>query len=237
MTESRLYFKQLLSGLDFAMDDFMAQQMANFVYIIGDRETGEAIIVDPAYGVAELLEIAGEDDMRITGALGTHFHADHIGGDLMGHPVEGFEALLELQGMKLHVQALETEWVQKTTSLSVDDIQEHEPGDTLDVGSIQIQMMHTPGHTPGSQCFLVDGKLIAGDTLFLTGCGRTDLPGSKPSDMYKSLQRLSELPDEIVVFPGHNYSMNTSATMATTREQNMVFRPSSEEQWLRAFAQ
>ncbi len=237
MTESRLYFKQLLSGLDFAMDDFMAQQMANFVYIIGDRETGEAIIVDPAYGVAELLEIAGEDDMRITGALGTHFHADHIGGDLMGHPVEGFEALLELQGMKLHVQSLETEWVQKTTSLARDDIQEHEPDDTLAVGSIQIQMMHTPGHTPGSQCFLVDGKLIAGDTLFLTGCGRTDLPGSKPSDMYKSLQRLSALPDEIVVFPGHNYSMSTSATMGTTREQNMVFRPSSEDQWLRAFAQ
>lgn len=237
MTESRLYFKQLLSGIDFAEENFMAQQMANFVYLIGDRETGEAVVVDPAYGVEELVAIAGGDDMNITGALGTHFHADHIGGDLMGHEIEGFEALLEIQGMKLHVQALESEWVKKTTELSDDDLITHEPGDILEVGAISIQMMHTPGHTPGSQCFLIDGNLVAGDTLFLTGCGRTDLPGSKPSDMYKSLQRLADLPDDTVVYPGHNYSLKVSARMDETRQANMVFKPGSEEQWLAAFAQ
>ena len=71
--------------------------------------------------------------------------------------------------------------------------------------------MHTPGHTPGSQCFLVDGKLVAGDTLFLDGCGRTDLPGGDPDAMYESLtQRLAMVPDDTVLYPGHLYSPEPS---------------------------
>ena len=88
--------------------------------------------------------------------------------------------------------------------------------------------MHTPGHTPGSQCFLVEGRLISGDTLFLEGCGRTDLPGSDPGLMYDSLQRLATLPGDTVVFPGHRYSMPSSASMDAIVEQNYVFRPSGQ---------
>jgi len=95
--------------------------------------------------------------------------------------------------------------------------------------------VHTPGHTPGSQCFLVDGRLVAGDTLFLEGCGRTDLPGSDPEQMYFSLQRLASLPDDTIVFPGHRYSAPSSATMGAVREDNYVFRPTSREQWLAMF--
>ena len=103
-------------------------------------------------------------------------------------------------------------------------------------GKIELKAIHTPGHTPGSQCFLVEGRLIAGDTLFLQGCGRTDLPGSDPTEMYRSLtQRLAKVPDDAVLFPGHLYSQAPSQPMGTTREANMVFRPGSEEEWLAVF--
>ena len=80
--DDRLYFRQLLSGRDFAQGDMMARQMVNFVYLIGDRETGEAVAVDPAYAVQDLLDILDADGMRLTGVLGTHFHPDHLGGQM-----------------------------------------------------------------------------------------------------------------------------------------------------------
>jgi len=89
--------------------------------------------------------------------------------------------------------------------------------------------------TPGSQCFLVDGCLVAGDTLFLEGCGRTDLPGSDPEAMYDSLQRLAALPDDTVVFPGHRYSVASVGTVAGVREVNSVFKPATREAWLMRF--
>src|SRR5690348_14877883 len=114
----RLYFRQLLSGRDFAVDDQLAAQMVNFVYLIGDRDTGEAVAVDPAYGVAELLEIAGDDGMRITGALATHYHADHVGGAMMSYAIEGVRELLALEPVKIHVNRNEAEWVKRSTGLS-----------------------------------------------------------------------------------------------------------------------
>jgi glyoxylase-like metal-dependent hydrolase (beta-lactamase superfamily II) len=93
--------------------------------------------------------------------------------------------------------------------------------------------MHTPGHTPGSQCFLVDGRLISGDTLFIGSCGRTDLPGSDPSEMYRSLtQRLGALPDDTVLFPGHNYG-GESSTLGAEKRQNPFMRFTSLGDFLR----
>ena len=104
------------------------------------------------------------------------------------------------------------------------------------VGDIPIELIHTPGHTPGSQCFLVDNRLIAGDTLFLNGCGRTDLPGGNPEQLYESLtQRLAKVPDDAVLFPGHLYSPEPSDTMGHTRQQNVVFRPRNLDQFLTMF--
>ena len=104
------------------------------------------------------------------------------------------------------------------------------------VGEIDITLVHTPGHTPGSQCFHVDSRLVSGDTLFLEGCGRTDLPGSNPEDMYHSLQKLAALPDDTVVFPGHRYSMPASESMATIRDSNYVFKPRSLDAWMAWFS-
>ena len=232
----RLYFRQLLSGRDLAKGDMMARQMVNFAYLIGDRETGEAVVVDPAYDIDDILAVLAADDMRLVGALGTHYHADHIGGSMMGFAVVGIADLLERVSVPIHIQRDEVDYVRKTTGVGDNDLQLHRSGDIVSVGSIDIELIHTPGHTPGSQCFLVANHLVAGDTLFLDGCGRTDLPGSDPREMYYSLtQRLAKVPDDAVLYPGHLYSLEPSAPMGETRQHNFVFRPRSEEQWLSMF--
>jgi glyoxylase-like metal-dependent hydrolase (beta-lactamase superfamily II) len=230
----RLYFRQLLAGHDFATDNPIAAQMVNFVYLIGDRETGDAVAVDPAYGVRELVELLGEDGLRLTGVLATHWHPDHIGGDLMGYGIEGIRELLGVPDVeaRVHVQDEEAEWVKRASGAAEGDLVRHRSGDVVDVGAIPVRLLHTPGHTPGSQCFVVDGKLVAGDTLFLEGCGRTDLPGGDPDQMYESLtQRLAAIPDDTVLYPGHRYSPEPAATMGETRQRNYVFRLPTLEQW------
>jgi glyoxylase-like metal-dependent hydrolase (beta-lactamase superfamily II) len=234
--EERLYFRQLLSGRDFARGDMMARQMVNFVYLIGDRATGEAVVVDPAYAVVDLLDILAADGMRLAGVLGTHFHPDHLGGQMAGWSLEGISTLLEHVQVPVHVQQDELPWVERTTGVGADDLVGHSSGDVLRVGEVGIELIHTPGHTPGSQCFLVDGRLVAGDTLFLEGCGRTDFPGSDPLAMYESLHtRLARVPDEAILFPGHMYSADVSASMGETRRWNYVFRPRTPQEWMAMF--
>ncbi len=231
----RLYFRQLLSGRDFAVDDPLAGQMVNFVYAVGDRTTGDCVLVDPAYAVDDLLAAVAGDGMTVTGVIASHYHPDHIGGSMMGYTIEGVPALLERVDVPVHVQAAEAPWVSRTIGLSADQLATHQPGDVVRVGMVEVELLHTPGHTPGSQCLLVAGRLVSGDTLFLDGCGRTDLPGSDVEAMYDSLQRLASLPDGTVVFPGHRYSIPSSATMEAIREQNDVFKPSSKDQWMTMF--
>jgi glyoxylase-like metal-dependent hydrolase (beta-lactamase superfamily II) len=236
--DDRLYFRQLLAGRDFARRDPVARQMVNFVYLVGDRATGEAVVVDPAYGVDELVEIAGSDGMRITGVLATHHHPDHVGGDLMGWGIEGVAQLLGRADVaaKVHVQAPEAFGVKRVTGISDSDLVEHSSGDVVQVGAVGITLIHTPGHTPGSQCFLVDGRLVSGDTLFLDGCGRTDLPGGDPEQLYESLTtKLAAIPDDTVLYPGHLYSPEPSAPLGEVRGRNVVFRPRTREQWLMMF--
>ncbi len=232
----RLYFRQLLAGRDFATADPVARQMVNFVYLVGDRETGEAVIVDPAYGVDDLLGMLAADGMTCVGALATHYHADHVGGDLMGWGVEGITRLLEVSPVPVHVQAAEAPWVVRSTGVGAGELVTHEGGDVLEVGGVPVTLVHTPGHTPGSQCFLVGDRLIAGDTLFLEGCGRTDLPGADPAAMYESLTtRLAKVPDDTILYPGHLYSPEPSATMGYTRAHNYVFQLRTPEQWMTMF--
>ena len=232
MNDDRLYFRQLLSGRDFAQDDELARQMVNFVYVIGDRITGECVLVDPAYDVASILETIEADGMRTTGVLATHYHPDHVGGSMMGHRIEGIAALLQLVNVPIHVQKDEFEWVEKVTGVGRSNLVARNPGDVVVVGDVEITLVHTPGHTPGSQCFLVDGRLVSGDTLFLDGCGRTDLPGSNPGDMYHSLRKLSSLPDDTVIFPGHRYSVESNAALGRVRMTNAIFKPKTKEAWL-----
>jgi glyoxylase-like metal-dependent hydrolase (beta-lactamase superfamily II) len=234
VTHDRLYFRQLLAGRDFAADDPIAHQMVNFAYLIGDREQGEALVVDPAYAVGELVEIAATDGLSVTGALVTHYHPDHVGGQMMGWEIEGVAELLALDGVDapIHVHREEAFGVKRVTGASDSDLVLHDGGDVVCAGDVEVTLVHTPGHTPGSQCFLVDGRLVAGDTLFLDGCGRTDLPGGDADELYYSLtQRLAAVADDTVLYPGHMYSPEPSATMGETRQRNYVFRLPTIEQW------
>ncbi|MGH8979903.1 MAG: MBL fold metallo-hydrolase [Acidimicrobiales bacterium] len=232
----RLYFRQLLAGRDFARDDPVARQMVNFVYAVGDRKTGEALLIDPAYAIDDLLGVLDGDQMRVVGVLATHYHADHVGGSLGGWQIEGIAALLERVQVPVHVQRAELPWVTRSTGVGEEQFVPHESGDIVYTGAVPVGLLHTPGHTPGSQCFLVQGKLVSGDTLFLQGCGRTDLPGSDPAAMYESLTtRLDRVPNDTVLYPGHLYSPEPSATMGETRRTNMVLRPRSATEWLAIF--
>ena len=120
-----LYFRQLLSGRDFARGDQMARQMVNFVYLIGDRATGEALVVDPAYAVQDLLDILETDGMRLTGVLATHYHPDHVGGEMAGWALEGISALLEKVQVPVHLQSEELPWVERTTGVGASQLVGH----------------------------------------------------------------------------------------------------------------
>jgi glyoxylase-like metal-dependent hydrolase (beta-lactamase superfamily II) len=234
--DERLYFRQLLSGRDFAQGDQMARQMVNFVYLIGDRATGQAVIVDPAYAVQDLLDILEADGMQLTGVLATHYHPDHVGGQMAGWALEGISSLLEKVQVPVHLQKEELPWVERTTGVGASHLVSHDSGDVVRVGSVEVELIHTPGHTPGSQCFLVDGRLVAGDTLFLEGCGRTDLPGADPVAMYESINtRLARVSDDAILFPGHLYSAEPSQRLGETRQWNYVFRPRSVQEWMAMF--
>ena len=208
-----LYLKQLELG-----------PMQNFVYLIGDPVARQCVVVDPAWEIDTIVDTAAADDMTITGALVTHTHQDHVGGSLAswGMPgrIPGIEELLTRVPARVYVHKAEREFLPGLGS----DLVRVDNHDTLQVGRLTLTFLHTPGHTPGSQCFLVDGRLISGDTLFIGSCGRTDLPGSDPSEMYYSLtQRLGALPDDTVLFPGHNYG-GESSTIGDEKRGNPFMR-------------
>jgi glyoxylase-like metal-dependent hydrolase (beta-lactamase superfamily II) len=227
----RLYFRQLLSGRDFAQDDGIAAQMRNFAYLIGDRQTGDCVVVDPAYAAGELVDALEADGMHLSGVLVTHHHPDHVGGSMMGFELKGLAELMERVSVPIHVNTQEAQFVSRITGIPMSDLTSHEHGDKVSVGAIDIELLHTPGHTPGSQCFLLDGRLVAGDTLFLEGCGRTDFPGGDSDEMFRSLQKLAQLTGDPTVFPGHWYSLEPSASLSEVKRSNYVYRVGNLEQW------
>ncbi|MCC3314687.1 MBL fold metallo-hydrolase [Nocardia africana] len=231
MGSDRLYFRQLLAGRDWAVGDPIATQMRNFSYLIGDRESGECVVVDPAYAAGDLVDIAQADGLRLTGVLATHHHPDHVGGTMMGFTLRGVKELLERVQVPVHVNHEELSWVANVTGIAPSELTGHDHGDTLAVGGVEIEFLHTPGHTPGSQCFLFEDRLVAGDTLFVDGCGRTDFPGGDSDAMFRSLRHLAELSGDPVVYPGHWYSEEPSAALSSVRENNYVMRPTTLEQW------
>jgi len=208
--------------------------MQNFVYLIGDPSTRECVVVDPAWEIDTIVDTAQADGFSITGALVTHTHQDHVGGSLesWGMPgrIPGVEELLEKVRAKVYVHKAEREFLKGFGS----DLVKVDNHDTLPVGRLTLEFLHTPGHTPGSQCFLVDQRLVSGDTLFIGSCGRTDLPGSDPSEMYYSLtQRLGALPDQTILLPGHNYG-GPSSTLGDEKRENPFMRMASLGEFLRA---
>ena len=209
--------------------------MANLVYIIGDPSTHKAAVVDPAWDIDRILKYTEGQGYTIERILITHYHQDHLGGNLMGQSIQGAAELVGRVKAKVYVNKHEAEGVKKVSGLSDSDLVKVEAGDVLKVGNLEVKCLHTPGHTPGSQCFLVDGNLISGDTLFVNSCGRVDLPGANPADMYHSLNHtLKNLDDTTVVYPGHAYSEESSTTIGDQKRHNMYMRFNNLDDFLMA---
>ena len=208
--------------------------MANFTYVIGSRSAREVAIVDPAWDIDALLKHLDERDYRLVAALATHYHPDHIGGGMRGRKIAGIAELLEQRPVKVYAHKREADCVKKVSGLSDSDLAKVDSGDALRIGDVEVEFLHTPGHTPGSQCFRVKNTLVSGDTLFIDGCGRVDLPGSDPEDMYRSLQRLKGLPDDTLLLPGHNYSAVPNATMGQTKRRNAYLAIADLAAWKEA---
>jgi hydroxyacylglutathione hydrolase len=209
--------------------------MANFVYIFADPATHKAAVVDPAWDVDRIINYTEAKGYDLDKILITHYHQDHLGGNMMGQNIQGAAELVSRVKARVYVNRNEAEGVKRVSGLSDSDLVKVDAGDVFKVGELDVKFIHTPGHTPGSQCFLVDGNLISGDTLFVNSCGRVDLPGSDPEQMYHSLNHtLRNLDDSTVVYPGHAYAPESSTTIGEQKRSNMYMRFKNLEDFLMA---
>ena len=205
----RLYLKQLELG-----------PLQHFVYLIGSLETRECAVVDPGWDVKKILGTAAQDEMKITKVLVTHTHFDHI---------NGVEEIVKATDAEVFVHKKEISQL----PVSAGSVKEVEGGHEIPFGPVTLSLLHTPGHTPGSVCFRVADKLVAGDTLFIGGCGRCDLPGGDPELMYKSLSRLKMLDEQLQLYPGHNYAPEPISSLEKEKTYNPFLCAPDLEAFLR----
>jgi glyoxylase-like metal-dependent hydrolase (beta-lactamase superfamily II) len=192
--------------------------MQNFAYVIGDEKARVAAIVDPAWEVQKLLDTCRDLGLKVTLVINTHSHPDHVEGNNMVARETGAKIVMH-----------ESSRLRK--DIAVKD------GDTIEIGVLKAKVIHTPGHCPDHICILVDGKLLTGDLLFVGECGRTDLPGSNPGEMYESLfHKILPLQDSIEVYPGHDYGSQPSSTIGYERKNNYVLKPRTREEFVRFMA-
>lgn len=186
--------------------------MENFVYLVHDLESGRAAVVDPAWDVPAVLALAEREGVRITDILLTHSHHDHI---------NGIDEVLAASDAQIHLLKPEADfWGHPLARPSL-----HHGGDRIQLGATEIEILHTPGHTPGSACFHLGDDLITGDTLFVFGCGRCDLKGGDPETMFGTLRHLREdLPAATMIHPGHNYATKAESTLEEQAACNPFMR-------------
>ncbi len=201
----------MMAEKSYTIDSLELGPMENFVYLIQDHATGRAAVVDPAWDVPSILSLAEQKGVNITDILLTHSHHDHI---------NGLEGVLDRYDAQLHLLKPEAEFWGNCLDLPT----LHHGGDRIALGETEIEILHTPGHTPGSACYRLGDELITGDTMFVFGCGRCDLAGGDPELMFKTLNRLKgELPGATKILPGHNYAVKPVATMQEQIEGNPFF--------------
>jgi glyoxylase-like metal-dependent hydrolase (beta-lactamase superfamily II) len=191
-------------------------QMANFTYIIADNESGDAAIIDPSWDLDKIFQALKKNGWHAKYVINTHSHFDHVLGN---------EQVAEVTAAKI---------VQHKNSQLRKDVAVSD-GDAIEIGSIRLGVLHTPGHSRDSMCLLIDdGFLFTGDTLFVGSCGRVDLPGSDAQEMYYSLfDRLAKLDENLVVYPGHNYGLTPTSTIGHEKKTNYVLQPRSKQEFLK----
>jgi len=194
--------------------------MENFIYFVGDAQTKKIAVVDPAWDVGFLCQEAERQGFSIEAVLLTHGHPDHVNGleDMLArYDVPAYISRHEAKLFKpVHKNLIETDDHQKLT-----------------IGGVEFECLWTPGHSPGCQCFYSQNVLIAGDAIFIDGCGRCDLPGSDPKAMYRSLYNvIMKLSDETMIYPGHDYGPVPYATLASQKKTNPYLSCRSQEEFL-----
>ena len=195
--------------------------MENFIYLLMDHSTQTAAVVDPAWDVPAIISRSEQLGITITDILLTHSHHDHI---------NGIDEILSEHDVQVHLLKNEAcFWGANLIRPSL-----HHGGDSIRIGNTEVEVLHTPGHTPGSACYKVGSDLITGDTLFVFGCGRCDLHGGDPEQMHTTLKRFrDELPDSIVIHPGHDYAEKATSTLAEELEGNPFMHFTEVDQFVR----
>lgn len=206
------------------LEQIQVGDMANFTYIIGDPDSGDCVVVDPAWEVERIIKRAEHKRFKISLIINTHSHFDHTDGN---------RELKEKSGAKIVIHKDEAKYLRHFSPPPADI--EVADGDSIEVGKEKIRVIRTPGHSLGSICLYFDNKLITGDTLFVGGIGRTDFPGGDPRVMFESLNRIMTLGNNIEIYPGHNYGVTPSSTVSRERENNPYLRFKSAEEFIRAF--
>ncbi len=195
--------------------------MQNYVYFIANELSKECTVIDPAWDVDYIREQATASGYKISSALITHGHPDHT---------NGIDELLRTHDIPVYVSEHEA-YFYKPIGENIKDVKN---GDILELGDIKIQFMHTPGHTPGSQCFLCHGNLVSGDTLFLDACGRCDLPGGDAETLYDTLaNKLMKLPDSTIIHPGHNYHHLHHDTLEQQKKTNPYLQAENLQRFIK----
>jgi len=190
-------------------------QMANFTYIIADEETDEAAVIDPSWDLENIFDALKKNGWTAKYVINTHSHFDHVLGN---------EQVSKVTGAKI----VQHESSQLENQITVKD------GDVITIGSIKLRVVHTPGHSKDSMCLVLDGQFVfTGDTLFVGNCGRVDLPGSDPKEMYRSLlDKVGKLDEKLVVYPGHDYGPSPTSTIGHEKKFNHIMQPRTEREFL-----
>ena len=197
--------------------------MQNFVYIIGDEKIKEAAVIDAGWEIDKLIDIANKEKLKINKIILTHSHYDHI---------QKINELSSKTNSFVYFHEDDFGEIKKTIKYDPIKIIKLKNNDTVDIGNLKIKIIHTPGHTPGAICLLVEKKLLTGDTLFVNAIGRTDLAGGDSVKLFESLQKLKKLNDDVEVYPGHDYGEIPFSTIGGEKKTNPYFMCSTKEQFL-----
>ena len=195
----------------FLIQTFEVGPMLNMIYLIVDKVTKKTAIVDPAWDLSDAYTFINDNHLILDKILLTHSHHDHV---------NSIDHILKTHDIPIHLNTHEKKFWNK----HYDNFSLHHGGDIVQLGKTNILCLHSPGHTPGSTCYYIDGNLIAGDTLFVYGCGRCDLHGGNPEEMYTSLNHIKEAFDTTtIILPGHNYSTKKTSTLEEEILSNPFF--------------